>query len=611
MTTNPKTHNVRAVLHKNLPDRWWEDRPVVPLLDYENDAEYPREFFANLEYRSDIINMAASDPKIADELWIKCSRDILFYVNTFCYTFDPRLITSTPEQPFITYPFQDMAILRLQKAVFDGEDILIEKSRDMGATWMCLIVIQWFFLFKDMSTFMVVSRKEDLVDRSEDPDSLMWKMDFMTDRFPSWLTPLIYRIKVHIGNKDNGATVDGEASTGDPGRGGRRTAMLLDEYPKMRDGEGVSKATADVTNCRFFIGTPEGMGNDFYTKRQSGMQVLTLHWSLHPDKAKGCYIGTDKKLHSPWYDKECKRRSRIDIAQELDIAYRASDAQFFDGSIVKELKEQSRDPYATGELNFDDEMIDEFEFMPRENGHLKLWFHPDMRGNPPNDRTYIVSADVSTGSGSSDSVLSVMDEKTQEKVAMWKDNHTDQPTLAKICVALARWFKGPDDEPAFTIWEANGPGFLFGKKLIEEGHFNIYYDKSEKEINGKRSMRPGFYSTIEKKLLFLGDYRNALESGLYINHSKESLDQCDFYVYMNGTVTHSQSEGNNDPTKNKFNHGDDVIADALGWKAFVFRNDNTDKKAKNKGIKKKPEPGSFAHRRDDNEKLGKKESAWL
>ncbi len=60
-------------------------------------------------------------------------------------------------------------------------------------------------------------------------------------------------------NADNGSVIDGESTTGDAGRGDRRTAMFIDEYAAfdVTDGYRVLLASRDTTNCRGFNSTPE------------------------------------------------------------------------------------------------------------------------------------------------------------------------------------------------------------------------------------------------------------------------------------------------------------------------------------------------------------------
>lgn len=585
--------------------------PRIPASHHMNKAEYPRQFIANLAFRKRIYDLCLADEGFRDDIIVKCSRDILFYINTFVYTYNPKKI-GNEELPFITYAFQDETILKILEKVRRGEDLLIEKSRDMGATWLVLAVLDWYFRFHSNRTFMILSRKEDSVDKTDDKDALMWKLDFLNDHLPKWLQPDITRTNLHIGNDDNNSSIDGESTNGDAGRGGRRSAMMLDEYGAVENGAEVSKATADNTNTRIFVSTPQGMGNDFADKRFSGdMEVITLHWSRHPEKAKGIHVGADMKLHSPWYDKECKRRSRIEVAQELDIDYGASDAQFFDQHKIDALKKACRRPNQQGELDFDKDTVSEIEFLPRKDGRLSLFCNLDVKGNPARDRHYGIGADISTGSGSSDSVLSVIDLQSCEKVAEWKHNKTNQVELARVAVALGRWFCGPDGTSAYMCWEANGPGQLFGKTVLELEYDNYYMDTDEKSIKKTKTLRPGFWSTPDKKLLLLSTYRNALESGLFVNPSAGAVKQCEFYVFAtNGQPVHSKAASTIDQTASKNNHGDEVIADALAWKAFTIQVGQPVG-----GAKKNPPPrvapaGSFKHRQEVARALERDDEEW-
>ena len=124
----------------------------------------PKEMEANLAFRKDIIAFGNQGTKEKNTLLSMCRNDIMFYINTFCWTYDPRLKVSTV--PFLTYPYQDDAILKIIESVDKGEDLLIAKSRDMGASWLILTAFEWLWRFKHGQSFLVVSRNEDYVDLS-------------------------------------------------------------------------------------------------------------------------------------------------------------------------------------------------------------------------------------------------------------------------------------------------------------------------------------------------------------------------------------------------------------------------------------------------------------
>ena len=101
----------------------------------------PRGKLPNARFRQRVLTEAGRSRSLQADLREACKRDILFYVNVFGWTFDPRLKASK-SIPFTTYPFQDKALLAILSAIEDGADLVIQKSRDMGASWMSLVVME-------------------------------------------------------------------------------------------------------------------------------------------------------------------------------------------------------------------------------------------------------------------------------------------------------------------------------------------------------------------------------------------------------------------------------------------------------------------------------------
>ena len=323
----------------------------------------------------------------------------LDWLNLTGWTFDPRRQGCRKHQPFLTWPVQEAAGRRIRAAIEEGGDVLIDKSRDMGATWLCLAAFAWMWLFVPDTPLLVASRKEEYVDGRGNPDTLFWKLDYLLAHLPGWLRPKIERRHMHLANLDNGSVIDGESTNADLGRGGRRKAILLDEFAAVENGAEILAATADAAPCRVFNSTPKGRGNAFAEVRFSGkVQVVTLHWKDHPEKGRGARLVADwrgegilplrpaavpaaqdstfgkereqdalatqgrdalatskRRWTSPWYESQCARRtSRKEVAQELDIDYLASGDAFFDLDVLQRLRTsgQLRPPMQRGELRF-------------------------------------------------------------------------------------------------------------------------------------------------------------------------------------------------------------------------------------------------------------------
>lgn len=573
-----------------------ETKPkYVPRKKYPFYSAVPKGFLDNLAYREEKVMQGFRSPEDALDLWIACSRDLLFFINTFVWIFEPR---TAKILPFITYDYQDEALDEIVDSV-GRHDEVIEKSRDMGATWMILTTLDWFYLFHDLHTFLVLSRKEELVDKRGDPKTLFAKLDFIHKYLPAWLRPPgIERLSMHMRNLGNEATIDGESTNEFSGVADRRTALFLDEFSKMPTQDVIWRGTRDVTRSRIVAFTPQGGSNVSYDiAHNPNIRLLTLHWSRHPDKGRGLYkvdrdgtvqildrrYWTDRRIkkydfcherpendrfhyRSPWYDEECRRAaSPTEIAQELDIDYLGSQTGFFRADEIARVVERDvRPPFLTGELEWSPG-FETLTFADSEVGRFQLWTNLDARDQPLQDREYVVGVDLSAGTGASNSVLTIGDTKTGEQVGEFVSPNDAPHVFAEIAVAACKWFKGSGAfHGALLIWEMNGPpGRMFGDAVLKLGYSHIYYRRNEDTLDRAVSDVPGWFASRNTNAALLGAYRAAL-GNTFIVRSKETLDECRYYVYMaNGTIGHSGSARKDDPSGARANHGDRVRAGAL------------------------------------------------
>lgn len=525
-----------------------------------------------MAYRRKAIRLGKESRQAAQELWIRCARDPLYWLNVFGWTYRPGMPGTAPAYvPFITWEsYQDATICELLERISLGGDVGIDKSRDMGATWMVLAAFAHVFMFARDRALLLVSRKAEMVEKTGDKKTLMWKFDTLIDKQPDWMKPPTDSAYLHRENLNTGTSVDGESTTEDTARADRRTAVYVDELASIPTGDQLLASIADVSPCRIFTSTPKGRGNAFYrVMHELGVTRISLHWTKHPEKAAGLYY-LGGKPRSPWYDKECKRRANArEVAQELDIDYSSSDYQFFESEMVDALmsKHVTR-PLQRGDVELDEVKGEIVRWQDAERGPWKLWVALDAQGLPPQNRMYGVGVDVSMGVGASDSVLSVVDRQTGEKVAEYVNNRILPEKLATLAVAVCAWFRGLD-ESAFLAWEDNGPGSIFRNRVLTLGFRNFYYRNSDvttQLAGGRTTQQAGWHSSPETKVSLLGDYRTALANGRFINHSWEALEELRRYVAVPGSrVAHSSSRSTatSDPFAQGDNHGDRVIADAV------------------------------------------------
>jgi hypothetical protein len=520
----------------------------------------PKDSEGNRVFRRKMLQLAHQSRSNARDIWRMCARDLLFTVNTFCWTFDPRKPVSA--LPFITWEFQDDGFDQLLD-VLGKQDLLSEKSRDMGLSWMMLTTLWWSWNFSpDTKSFLMVSRTEDLVDKKNDPDALFWKIDYIIDHLPRFLRPKLERNKLTLYNVDTKSSITGASTTSETGRGGRKTAIMLDEFAAVPDGHAMLKSTRDNTNCRLFNSTPQGTANAFYDMAQTDIRKIRFHWSLHPEKSVGIYTDVHGKQRSPWYDLQCKRAAHPqEIAQELDIDYMGSAYQFFNPQMLQEIAVGDvRPPFVTGELEYNPHTGEPADFVNSPNGHLQLWTYLEGQQRPMAGRQYVLGCDISAGTGASNSVIVIADKTTREQVGEYANSNVRPDQLAKVAAALGRWFHN-----GLVIWEANGPGREFGTALVDVGYNHVWFRKGVQDLYIKKiSNFPGWFATKDTKVQLFGQFRAALAGRTIILRSRALITECMEYVFTpDQSVEHARSVSNIDPSGARTNHGDRPTAAAL------------------------------------------------
>lgn len=262
-------------------------------------------------------------------------QDPVAWINHWAVTYDPRIAgTDKPTTlPFVLFRRQVDFADFLLACVNEQQNGLVEKSRDMGATWLCCAFSVWLWLYWPGAAIGWGSRKEQLVDKIGDPDSIFEKMRIIVRNLPRFMLPDRFSEAddmpfMKVINRVTGATITGEAGD-NIGRGGRKLIYFKDESAHYERPEKIEAALADNTNCQIDISSVNGLGNVFHRRREAGSEwkpdqllartqvnVFVMDWRDHPAKDQG------------WYD-ERKAKAEADgllhvFAQEVDRDYSAS-----------------------------------------------------------------------------------------------------------------------------------------------------------------------------------------------------------------------------------------------------------------------------------------------
>lgn len=257
------------------------------------------------------------------------------FINHWCDTYDPRnRAKGLPARvPLIMFQRQADLVEFFLACIRGQESGLVEKSRDMGATWIACGFACWMWLFWEGSASGFGSRKQELVDRLGDPSSIFEKLRMIIRGLPEFFLPSNFNVSDHLHfmriiSPEMGTSMIGE--TGDNiGRGGRTLIYFKDESAHYAHPEMIEAALLDNTRSQMDISSVSGLGTIFHRRREAGKEwtpgqkahegvtnIFIMDWSDHPEKSR------------EWYERR-KAKARADgllhvFAKEIDRDYSAA-----------------------------------------------------------------------------------------------------------------------------------------------------------------------------------------------------------------------------------------------------------------------------------------------
>lgn len=258
------------------------------------------------------------------------------FINDWCDTADPRN-AGDPDKlasmPLIMFPRQFELVDFFEALRLGQANGIVEKSRDMGATWVAVAYSAWLWRFHPDSSVGWGSRKQEYVDEIGNMDSIFEKIrhtikGWPRDFWPKGFSPNIHFSMKRILNPENGSSITGEIGD-EIGRGGRKTIFFVDEAAHLARPDLIEASLSMNTRIRIEISSVNGTGNVFHRKRQSGTvwakggeiarnrsNVFIMDWAENP-------------MHTQqWYDdmraeKESQGLLHI-FEQEVNRNYAAS-----------------------------------------------------------------------------------------------------------------------------------------------------------------------------------------------------------------------------------------------------------------------------------------------
>jgi len=609
-------------------------------------AAIPQDLRENLQYRMNLHDKLEKDPGMQKAYLELCWADLRILFNTAFWVFDTQDTKGNRNKPFILWPHQEKAVEKIHQSIIEQKDLAINKSRKEGATEIICKAFAGHFLLDPESNFLVGSRKAEYVDKGVEivngavhglHKTLMHKICYAIMTLPRWMRPNVVKTYMLLQNLDNGATISGEATNENFGAGDRQNAILIDEDSVHDTSECI------IVNSTHFWG-PEHPYNQLLTQRYGKIEVCKLPWWENPTKNKGLYMSpkydvieiedidyyrelcpevfnnierrepfvlsklerdnitekwadklssikfvadggdlNDGNWRSPWYDKEESERRPSDVARNLNMTPRGSDVSVFTTSTLRKIEVKTvLPPKYHGDLKviYKDGKVVAGKFVPGAHKKL-LWWGELEKGRPKQDHNYIVGCDISLGRGSSNSVASIVDVNTREEVGKWVDSSTPPESFADAVVALCKWIGGKDKFP-LLIWESNGPGLVFGDKVLRNKYPFVYVQRDEKARRKKKKNRYGWVNTKGpdgSKFHLCVSLDAALTEGVsdkpegkyIITHDINVVNEAEGYVFNSSGTPCVTKSLEDDDTSASATHGDRVIALGLCNLALAYQ----------------------------------------
>lgn len=259
----------------------WRPEP----LDTEH---WPPNYAQVYKWRATTLKALVNNPDMLKSAKAYYSTRPAHFIMDWLDTYDPRKSPNNarPElrgekwMPFVFFKRQEEVIEFFESCSHEQESGLVEKCRDFGLTWLACGYSVWRWLFIKNDAIGWGSRKETLVDKPGDPDSIFEKIRLMLKRMPKIWLPNGFSWGRHstfmkLLNPENGAIIAGEAGD-NIGRGGRRSAQPLDTLVMTPKG---LRELGSLKIGDYVIGSDGKPTKVIYTVDWGERQVYKVHFT--------------------------------------------------------------------------------------------------------------------------------------------------------------------------------------------------------------------------------------------------------------------------------------------------------------------------------------------
>lgn len=271
--------------------------------------------------------MAVDHPAREQLLREQYSLDFYRFCEDFLFLIIPEFGDAI--KPFFLFEYQKKIIAKIQKAEAYGGDVelLVDKPRGMGITWLIVAYFIWKWLFFRNWTAFILSRTETEVDdgTSMPSNSIFAKIRWSLARLPAWMLPVGYKPKGEKGtatdstlkiiNPQIKSGIFGSSTNSNAGRSRRYSIIFVDECFAIDRFTETHRSLTSVSRLQLYVSTTKASreAKKFKDSIEKEGNYISLDWTDHPWK------------DQEWYEEQL-RKSEFDpeILKEIDKGYAIS-----------------------------------------------------------------------------------------------------------------------------------------------------------------------------------------------------------------------------------------------------------------------------------------------
>lgn len=289
------------------------------------------EYLAKLKQRLENVRVLSIDPlsrmQTAKDIYAHGYEGFKRYCEDILFLIIPEFADAI--KPFFLFPYQETIIQKLEWAENFGGDveILVDKPRGMGITWLIVAYFNWKWMFRPNWTAFVLSRTELEVDDGTNVpgNSIFSKFRWIIAHTPKWMLPAGYKPKGEKGtatdstlkiiNPEIGSGIFGSSTNSNAGRSRRYSIILVDECFAIDRFTETHRSLESVARIGVYISTTKASieAKKFKDNIEKAGNYISLDWRDHPWK------------DDEWYkEKLAKAEFDPELMKEIDKGYSVS-----------------------------------------------------------------------------------------------------------------------------------------------------------------------------------------------------------------------------------------------------------------------------------------------